>query len=602
MGRSTPKYRFPSYINFDKCREEIASALNDFGNRWCKRESVEDNALKEWKRSIFTIVDKRIKFYSQNTNLLPPKPKSSFRHLKQGIQEFHRKYVLVPADKAANNVVVVCRLHYVNTLKQELDGTRAYLETDTDEVSVVNAHLNDLPVKFSVCVNEGQDKLPTMYWLPKLHKRPYKARFIANSSSCTTTELSKLLTSCLTAIKSHVIRYCETVYETSNKNWFWSIKNSGEVLNKLKCRGFRATSLSTYDFSTLYTTLPHNLIKEKLLDLIEWTFKRALKNYGSLYLACNDRKAFFTSSDQSRYTLWSCQNVCDALSYLLDNIYIRFGTKLYRQIVGIPMGTNCAPLVADLFLYCYERDFMDSLNHDNQADVIEAFNSTSRYLDDFLNIDNPYFEGMVNQIYPSELQLNKANISDTEAPFLDLHFSVANGFVSSKIYDKRDDFDFDIVNFPFLDGDVPRRASYGVYISQLIRFARVCNHVTDFNARNKSLTAKLLQQGYRYHKLRKTFSKFYHRHYELISKYNVGLNKIIVRSFGSSKNTKLEDGPYCTISGNEPSSVTLYKTGSESQTFCCNFKNLHLCSLNQRLKFPKGPNNQNTVKKMILNI
>ena len=160
---------------------------------------------------------------------------------------------------------------------------------------LVNAHLNDLPVKFSLCVNEGQDKLPTMYWLPsKLHKRPYKARFIANSSSCTTTELSKLLTSCLTAIKSHVVRYCETVYETSNKNWFWSIKNSGEVLSKLKCRGFRATSLSTYDFSTLYSTLPHNLIKEKLLDLIEWTFKRALKNYGSLYLACNDRKAFFS--------------------------------------------------------------------------------------------------------------------------------------------------------------------------------------------------------------------------------------------------------------------------------------------------------------------
>ena len=112
------------------------------------------------------------------------------------------------------------------------------------------------------------------------------------------------------------------------------------------------------------------------------------------------------------------------------------------------MGTKCAPLVADLFLYCYERDFMDSLNQDNQADVIEAFNSTSRYLDDLLNIDNPYFEGMVNQIYPPELQLNKANISDTEAPFLDLDLSVANGFVSSKIYDKRDNFDFDIVNFP----------------------------------------------------------------------------------------------------------------------------------------------------------
>ena len=87
----------------------------------------------------------------------------------------------------------------------------------------------------------------------------------------------------------------------------------------------------------------------------------------------------------------------------------------------------------------------------------------------------------------------------------DLHLSISNGFVSSKIYDKRDDFDLDIVNFPFLDGDVPRRPSYGLYISQLIRFARVCSHVDDFNTRNKCLTAKLLKQGYRYHKLRKAF-------------------------------------------------------------------------------------------------
>ena len=143
-----------------------------------------------------------------------------------------------------------------------------------------------------------------------------------------------------------------------------------------------------------------------------------------------------------------------------------------------------------------------------------------RYRDDLLNIDNPYFKGMVAQIYPPELQLNTANTSDTEAPFLDLHLSNSYGFVSSKIYDKREYFDFDIVNFPFLDGDVPRCPSYGVYISQLIRFARVCIHVDDFNTRNKCLTAKLLKPGYRYHKLRKAFSKFYRRHYELISKFN----------------------------------------------------------------------------------
>ena len=306
---------------------------------------------------------------------------------------------------------------------------------------------------------------------------------------------------------------------------FWSIKNSGEVLTKLKSRDFQASTLSTYDFSTLYTTLPHNLIKEKLIDLIEHVFKREER----LYIACNATNAFFTNEDYKRYTLWSCQKVIEALTYLLDNIYIRFGTKIYRQTVGIPMGTNCAPLVADLFSFCYERDFMKSLSDSNQADIIEAFNSTSRYLDDLLNIDNPYFERFVSQIYPSELQLNKASWSETEAPFLDLYLSISNGFVSSKIYDKRDDFDFDIVNFQFLDGDIPRAPSYGVYISQLIRFARVSSHVLDFNNRNRFLTAKLLKQGYRYHKLRKAFSKFYRRHFELVSKYNVGLKTLLLK-------------------------------------------------------------------------
>ena len=308
----------------------------------------------------------------------------------------------------------------------------------TDEKSVVNKHCSDIVTKFAVGITESQEKLPTFYWLPILHKQPYKARFIANSSSCTTTSLSKVLTSCLTAIKNHWIKYCEKTYEKEGINYFWSIKNSTENLDKLKTKGFQASTISTYDFSTLYT----NLIRNQLVDLIENTFRCE----EALYLACNEEHAFFASEEHKKYDLWSCQKVIDALIYLLDNIYIRFGSKLYRQNVEIPMGTKCVPLVADLFLFCYERDFM-------------------------------------------------------------IHF--------------------DIVNFPFLDGDVPQRPSYGVYISQLIRFARASSHVTDFNNRNKFLTAKLLKQGYRYHKLRKAFSKFYHRHFELIEKYHVSLKKLM---------------------------------------------------------------------------
>ena len=177
-------------------------------------------------------------------------------------------------------------------------------------------------------------------------------------------------------------------------------------------------------------------------------------------MACNEECAFFTSVVFNNHNLWSCQKVCDALVYLFDNMSIRFGTKLYRQTIGIPMGTTYAALVADLFLFCYVRDFMKSPSRESQANIIETFNSNSRYLNELINIDNIYFDQMVDSIYPTELQLNRAYSSDTEASFLDLNLCISNGTVPTKMYDKRDDFDFDIVNFLFLGGLI-----WGIHIS-----------------------------------------------------------------------------------------------------------------------------------------
>ena len=196
--------------------------------------------------------------------------------------------------------------------------------------------------------------------------------------------------------------------------------------------------MSTYDFS-LFTTLPYNIIKEKLTEIIEHTFNRE----GSLH---------FTSEQPKGYNLWPCQKVCNALHDLLDYTFIRFGSKLYRQIVGIPMGSNCAPFVADYFLFRSEGIYFSD---NNQFDVIEEFNSLSRYLNGFLNNINPYFEQMVGQIYSTALQLNNANSFDTRSPSLDLSI-IKNGIVSSKIYENWDDYNFEIVNSPFLGGNVPR--------------------------------------------------------------------------------------------------------------------------------------------------
>ena len=169
---------------------------------------------------------------------------------------------------------------------------------------------------------------------------------------------------------------------------------------------------------------------------------------------------------------------------------------------------------------------MKSLTKEKRYDLIDAFNSTSRYLDDLLNIDNIHFEHMVHRIYPAELQLNKANASDTEAAFLDLNLSIHNDIVLQKYMIKGMILILILLisrSLMAMSLNVPLM----VYIYQLICFARASSHVTDLNNRNKFLNAKLLKQGYRYHKLRKAFSKFYRRHFELIEKYHIILKKLM---------------------------------------------------------------------------
>ena len=141
---------------------------------------------------------------------------------------------------------------------------------------------------------------------------------------------------------------------------------------------------------------------------------------------------------------------------------------------------------------------MMSLSDDKHVD---AFKTTSRYLDGILSINDIYFDNIVSQIYPAELQLNKTNTSDTEISFLNLHLTISNDIVSTKIYDKREDIEFEIVKM--VSGDVPRCLYFSTH------HAGASSHVADFNKHNKLLTQKVLKQGYQYHKPHNFFSKFY---------------------------------------------------------------------------------------------
>ena len=170
--------------------------------------------------------------------------------------------------------------------------------------------------------------------------------------------------------------------------------------------------------------------------------------------------------------MFTADSICEMIEFLIDNIFVQFGGRLFRQVIGIPMGTNCAPLLADLFLYSYENEFLDNMIRSGHRRLARSFNLCYRYIDDLIVFNNKKFLDYLKEIYPSQLTVEKANKSDHLADYLDLTFIIdSGGKLSTRLYDKRDDFDFHIVNFPFLSSNIPSGPSYGVYISQLIRYA-----------------------------------------------------------------------------------------------------------------------------------
>jgi hypothetical protein len=185
------------------------------------------------------------------------------------------------------------------------------------------------------------------------------------------------------------------------------------------------------------------------------------------------------------------------LDFVIDNISAMLGGRVFQQTVGIPMGTKCSPLFADLLLYSYEAYLIQGLLKKKEQKLARSFNFTFRYIDDVLSINNSMFNDFVDRIYPIELEIKDTTDTDRSASYLDLHLEIENeARLRTKLYDKRDDFNFPIVNFPFICSNIPAAPAYGVYISQMIRYSRACGSYQDFLDRWLLLTLKLLNQGF----------------------------------------------------------------------------------------------------------
>ena len=214
------------------------------------------------------------------------------------------------------------------------------------------------------------------------------------------------------------------------------------------------------------------------------------------------------------------------LDFLVDTIFVIFVGKVFQQIVGIPMGTNCAPLLAEIFLNSYEAEFIVlALNRKDTVGISVQFHIYRyMYIGDDLSINNPGFENYLGQMYLVEIEIKDTTESNTSASYLDLLLSMwRDGQLYTSIYDKRDDFNFHVTNFPLLSSNIPASPAYGIFISQLIRYARACSSYGCFILRTTRHYNKFLELGYVKESLESSLKKYYALYGDLIKQYEVPL-------------------------------------------------------------------------------
>ena len=217
------------------------------------------------------------------------------------------------------------------------------------------------------------------------------------------------------------------------------------------------------------------------------------------------------------------------LECFIYHIFVEFRCVVFQQTVGKRIGIYCDHSLADLFLHHYEADFLKNRISSGRKYVAKTFNFTYRYIDDVLSLNNHSFSDYVNLIYPGELEIKDTTDFICSASYLDLNLNFdTQERLQVKLYDKRDDFNFPIVNFPFLCSNIPASPAYGVFVSQLIRYGRACSSYDDFVHRSRLLTSKLLTQGYCKPRLIKTIKRFYGRHHSIVNKYGVSVSKLVL--------------------------------------------------------------------------
>ena len=360
--------------------------------------------------------------------------------------------------------------------------------------------------KFNTDITSIPAKLPFIYWIPKFHKSPIGTRFITSGRSTAINILSKKASLGLKHMLNIEKRYCRNKYRFTGHKYCYIIDDNTEVIEHMINENISNSNnkfIKTFDFKTLYTDIP----QQELIHNVT-TFITNIFEHKNRYLNIYDNYASF-SDRPNKYGSFELNEFVELINYLISNAFIQANDEVKKLIIGIPTGTNCASDLANIFLHIYEKLHVGKLVEEHRENQLLHLGVTFRLQDDLLNFnDYDIDDHVLTEIYPDTMTIQNTSTNNKHTSYLDLEIKFTNGSYAFKSYDKRRDFNFPITNFPNLHGNIPTKAAYGVFTSQLIRYCRLNKELQHFLKDTKNLVNKLIQQAFKRNRLVNTYRAF----------------------------------------------------------------------------------------------
>jgi hypothetical protein len=494
------KYRWDDggITDLSKVADRVKDALDLYIHKLATSTGTDDTQFEEWKYSFMQRVENAIDVYASSTRPPPEAPTLG----KQGsryLQYLKHHFIFTYIDKSANDFAIQCRKHYVQDLLREVNDNGTYVPVDSSMEDVVQEHQSWLQSEGIIQQDDKlENKLPYLYIAPKFHK--VGKRYIAGSKGASLESLSLRVTQALKALAGDVddlwISTLDKVGIKASSSWI--ITDSAQVpqlVRKLNTyvhteQDTHAQDISTHDFSTLYTNIHLKDLGDRLTTLVNRLFarrrKKSRKRHKFLCITGDDVRWDSEGKESHNTICFDEKKLTSWIRYLIHNTYVTVGNQLYKQVIGIPMGTNAAVFLANYFLFTYEHAFIEKLIEDEDLQTLYDFLHTGRYIDDVLVMHNPSFLKHMHTLYPQDMLTLNLEQQGFDVHFLDVRiYRPRRNRVrySTKVYDKRTDKKLRHLphtKFPHIQSFIPSRFKYNIIISQTWRFARRCQSIKSF--------------------------------------------------------------------------------------------------------------------------